>query len=392
MEKAEEQKIIQEVAQITERLELKKADVALDGNRGNVPIDEYIKQVENNEDMLYKVTEVQRVDEENAYITVEEKYEFLLEQEENGNLKITYQGEIKNSAPRIANVKVETAEHTIDVKATAIRAEKYIFYIKENETSEYVKKAESENEEYVFSGLGEGKEYFIKVEAINVNGQDEREVSAVTVDITSPTCVISTLPTANPTNASSITYIFEFSENVIGFTKEDIIVANGIKGEFSGSNNKFELVVTNSQSCTQTVSIAAGVCTDKAGNKNIKSEEIVVIDRVSPVLSSINVTSPKSGTYKEGQNITIVSAYSEKIYGNNSKSVITSANAPILKIKFGNGEEKAATFVNVSEDNKIIYTYTITNGDNGKLTLVNYVGTIYDQVGNSLIVTNKTLG
>jgi Tfp pilus assembly protein PilE len=64
MEKAEEQKVIQEVAQITERLELKKVDVALDKNKGNVPIDEYIKEVENNEDMLYKVTEVNKVDEE----------------------------------------------------------------------------------------------------------------------------------------------------------------------------------------------------------------------------------------------------------------------------------------------------------------------------------------
>ena len=52
MQKAEEQKIIQEVAQITERLELKKVDVALDENRGIVPIDEYIKEVENNEVML----------------------------------------------------------------------------------------------------------------------------------------------------------------------------------------------------------------------------------------------------------------------------------------------------------------------------------------------------
>ena len=79
---AEEQKIAQEIEGITERLELKKADVAFESDKGNVPIDAYIEEVTSSDKMLYEITNVERVDAENAYITVEGKYEYLLEQEE----------------------------------------------------------------------------------------------------------------------------------------------------------------------------------------------------------------------------------------------------------------------------------------------------------------------
>lgn len=53
--RAKEAKIEQEIAQITEQLELKKADVAID-NYDRVPIDNYIEKVEDNDEMLYKIT------------------------------------------------------------------------------------------------------------------------------------------------------------------------------------------------------------------------------------------------------------------------------------------------------------------------------------------------
>ena len=50
---------------------------------------------------------------------------------------------------------------------------------------------------------------------------------------------------SSPTNASSIIYTFTFSENVTGFTQDDITVINGTKGTFNGSGNKYTLEVTN---------------------------------------------------------------------------------------------------------------------------------------------------
>lgn len=54
---AEKAKMEQEVTQIKEMLELKKLEVALlDGNRGNVPINQFVEEIQNDENMLYKVT------------------------------------------------------------------------------------------------------------------------------------------------------------------------------------------------------------------------------------------------------------------------------------------------------------------------------------------------
>ena len=96
---------------------------------------------------------------------------------------------------------------------------------------------------------------------------------------------------------------------------------------------------------------------DKAGNLfNYR-------DQVAPVLSSIRVTDPETGTYKAGQEITIVATFSEKVTG----------TAPTLAIVFGNG---ATRIINTGEivDNTITYKYTIVNGDNGKLQIVSYTG------------------
>ena len=53
--RAKEQKEAQTIADITERLELKKADVAFERDKGNVPIDAYIEEVTTSDKMLYKI-------------------------------------------------------------------------------------------------------------------------------------------------------------------------------------------------------------------------------------------------------------------------------------------------------------------------------------------------
>lgn len=130
---------------------------------------------------------------------------------------------------------------------------------------------------------------------------------------------------------------------------------------------------------------------DAAGNVSETSSIIIRKDTAVPTLSSINVISPKSGTYKEGQTIKIESTYSENIYGDENKSEIISNTAPILKLKFGSGIEKIAKFSGVN-GNKITYTYQIESGDKGELKTTNYSGNVYDEAGNILTVVNQNIG
>ena len=86
----------------------------------------------------------------------------------------------------------------------------------------------------------------------------------------------------SPTNANTITYTFTWSEAVTGFAAEDVTVTNGTKGTFSGSGKKYTLVVTNSGSCTQTINVPAGKCTDAVGNGNTAASITRTIKRDEP--------------------------------------------------------------------------------------------------------------
>ena len=116
-----------------------------------------------------------------------------------------------------------------------------------------------------------------------------------------------------------------------------------------------------------------------------------VFDNSGPVLNSINVTSPNEGTYKAGNVITIVSTYDENVYGPNAGTILTSSTAPTLKIKFGTGTERTATFKSTTRST-ITYEYTIVTGDNGALSVSGHTGTVYDRAGNSTSVGIKTIG
>lgn len=128
-------------------------------------------------------------------------------------------------------------------------------------------------------------------------------------------------------------------------------------------------------------------CTDSA--KKVEVLDIVAND--FPELSSINVTSPANGTYKEGQEITIVATYNNNVYANINKLEIKSGTAPILNIKFGNGTIRTATFQSVNGKN-LIYKYKIVSGDSGKLALSSYSGSVFNSSGNEYVIISKSLG
>lgn len=104
------------------------------------------------------------------------------------------------------------------------------------------------------------------------------------------------------------------------------------------------------------------------------------LDVEKPVVISIAVTSPASGTYKTGQIVKIETSFSE---------AITGETVPTLKIKFGTSEERTVTNGTITE-NKIVYSYNIVDGDKGQLAVTGYAGgTIKDATGNEAVITSK---
>jgi uncharacterized repeat protein (TIGR02543 family) len=149
----------------------------------------------------------------------------------------------------------------------------------------------------------------------NAGNTSEEITKEVKIDKKAPTCIITANPDKNPTNASSIVYTFKWSEEVTGFTTEDITVTNGTKGIFTAkSATEYTLAVTTqaNQNNTQTINVAAGKCTDIAGNGNIAVNKEVKIDRVTPTCT-ITANPDKSPT--NASSITYTFTWSEEVTG-----------------------------------------------------------------------------
>ena len=122
---------------------------------------------------------------------------------------------------------------------------------------------------------------------------------SIVADTIAPTLTI-TADKTSPTNASSITYTFTFSEGVTEFTADDVTVTNGTESTFASiSSSVYTLIVTNTESCTQTVNVYADKCVDRAGNGNKEATGVSIeIDRDNPTLT----VNPSSTTEPEWRN------------------------------------------------------------------------------------------
>jgi methionine-rich copper-binding protein CopC len=94
-----------------------------------------------------------------------------------------------------------------------------------------------------------------------------------TVDSQRPTVAISstTVASGGTTTTSPVLFTVNFSENVTGFVAGDVTVSNGAitTGSFSGAGSTYTFSVTPTTTGTATtVSIAANVAIDQAGNNN----------------------------------------------------------------------------------------------------------------------------
>lgn len=194
------------------------------------------------------------------------------------------------------------------------------------------------------------------------------------------------------TNATDITYTFEFNNDVVDFDRDDIYVEadTGTKGAFTKiSNRKYTLVVSNNKSVTQVVTVPKNACVDNYGTKNKSVSYETVIDKDIPTLTSLQILTA-AGTYKYRDEISIAATYSEELYTDSKIKLLQSiAEAIPMVIRFGSGSDITVNADSIV-DNMIIYKYTVSGEDDGVLSLVRYYGNIYDRVLNQNLV-NETI-
>ncbi len=142
------------------------------------------------------------------------------------------------------------------------------------------------------------------------------------------------------TNISPIPVQITFSEAVTGFDIGDITVSNGTKSNFSGSGTTYTLDVIPSAQGTVTVSVAAGVAQDAAGNGNNAGTVLsLTYDNQGPAITTGNL-----GLSNGYLDIT----FNEGIYTTNGTTAL-SKNDLALIFTANSGTATGATISNVTK-------------------------------------------
>ena len=88
-DKAKSTQKVQTIAGIKEALELEKVDIQVESKTVN--LENYLEQISNGK-KNYDVSSKEKIDDKNAYITINDQYKFLLKDKENGDVEIIYEG------------------------------------------------------------------------------------------------------------------------------------------------------------------------------------------------------------------------------------------------------------------------------------------------------------
>ena len=164
--KAREQQKTQDIARISEKLELEKGQIGIE-NEYKATLDKYVEQiVENGIIKEQNIVDNWNIEFGKCYIEVEDKYVYLLEQEDD-NIKITY---IED--PLILRLDTQTTTNSIKVNVKAVNTQEvtYEYYIKLKD-GEYGEKVSKKDNQYIYENLEQEKIYTIKVVLTNKLGK-----------------------------------------------------------------------------------------------------------------------------------------------------------------------------------------------------------------------------
>lgn len=243
------------------------------------------------------------------------------------------------------------------------------------------------------------------------NSNTEIDTGKIKTDTTAPTVKISAknvdtneIIENGLTNASEIEYSFKWSEEVFGFTIEDLTIINGTPKELiqdETDKTLYTLVVKNDiadgSNGTIKVIVNRDAVKDIVGHSNERFENEIRVDRQAAILigleayaeSEIKVNSEVDSVkryYKAGEKVTIIATFNENIN-------LVDDKIPNLALKFaesGNAKNNVELPEKI-DGNKIIYTYVLADNDNGELSVKGFTGNVVDAAGNKTVVTKRAL-
>ena len=365
--KAREQQKRQDIVRISEELEVEKASAATENLRGIVLIDEYIDYIKQKN--IITQGDIERISEADAYITVE-NYIFLLEQEENNNLKITYQEEASERKPKIESIDISNTTNTISLTINTKHANNgtYKYYIKNTENGEYEEKSSIKNNQYVYENLEQNKKHYIKVVVIATNNQTAEE------EILRTTGTVEGLTDTNTT--------FTYSPD--GWTNGNVTAT--ARTEVTGytlqtSKNGKDWTNTSSQTFSENGTIYARVVDNIGQATGYATGNVEKIDKTNPENATIALNSDIEGNQYHihtGSSSTGGGCYGTPIYKTATGSRICGRFNMILNSTLGDGTSHwrcdtcgAITYQsgnNDPGDHYTTYTYNTTTIDHYELS------------------------
>jgi hypothetical protein len=190
------------------------------------------------------------------------------------------------------------------------------------------------------------------------NGNVASMQLSVSTDQTAPTVVIS-----GPTDVvtEDFTATFTFSEDVAGFTADDITVVNGTKGTFAGSSTTYTIVITPELGTIVSLSVAANVAEDAAGNGN-EASAVFEVQAGSPASEfAANLVEIRQVIVDEADRaLRSALSVNQRMVRSARERFIAAQNEAVRCDQFGECNDGVATDIDIPFD--VTGTADITNG------------------------------
>ena len=367
IKKAKEAEHKQTVGRLLEKLELLKGPIQIDEHTVN--LDNYLEKLDDFTEE-YKIKYVDKVDENNAYVVLEEKYRFLIKDTEDGNVEIIYEGlaPILRLSETLGNYKYPESR-TFTVIENESGGELSVSSSDENIAIATI----SGNIVTVKSGTKEGSAIItVKSAATDKFGENRVRYTAIVG--------VGTLNvTASPYNGA-----YDESEHGITVT----CIPNDANIEYSTDGITYS---TTKPTYTNVGTYTTYYKVSKAGYKTVEGSLTVTLTKATGDLTlsklSETYTYPASGTFNVTNNL---SGGKLSVTTSNSNIATATISGNIVTVKPGTtvGEAtitvKSAQTTNYNEKT-ITHTAKVQNGTL-KVTASPYNGA-YDGSGHGITVT-----
>ena len=141
-------------------------------------------------------------------------------------------------------------------------------------------------ETYIDSDVTNDVQYYYSITSIDQVGHESDLSEPVSVIPSVPPSITITSGVTSPTNLSPIPFTVQFSEDVTGFTEEDVVAENSTVFNLTGSSSLYTFDVVPMADGEVSIEVPADVATDWTGMGNTASQPVIfVYDNTPPVVS-----------------------------------------------------------------------------------------------------------